>query len=287
MSKKRLLAGVLFMILADILASLMFVWVKLSVSSVNPLLIAEIQFVVCVVLLLPAVAIWRNEFQSLDNILLHLLRGGSGAFSFVLFYKSISYSPIVNCTLLNNTAPIWVPIIARLWLSEKVTRGHWVGILIASAGVAIVLQPKLIGSFLGNMLALMSGVLMSVSFVATRKLTFGGSVLAMLFIYSVVASLVLLPFSLPSVSDLTWTTAPPLLGLGVIMLFLQISIVSAFSRAEASVVTPLTYLTVIFTGTLGWLIWGFVPSLWAVFGTVLVISGGLTVILASHRLATP
>ena len=49
----------------------------------------------------------------------------------------------------------------------------------------------------------------------------------------------------------------------------------AYSYANASVISPISYSGVLFTGLLGWLIWDQVPELSAVIGAVLIISGGI------------
>lgn len=49
----------------------------------------------------------------------------------------------------------------------------------------------------------------------------------------------------------------------------------AYSYAKASVISPISYMGVLFTGLLGWLIWGQVPKESAVIGAILIISGGI------------
>ena len=49
----------------------------------------------------------------------------------------------------------------------------------------------------------------------------------------------------------------------------------AYSYAKATVISPISYSGVLFTGFLGWLIWGQVPERSAIVGSVLIILGGL------------
>jgi drug/metabolite transporter (DMT)-like permease len=49
----------------------------------------------------------------------------------------------------------------------------------------------------------------------------------------------------------------------------------AYAMAPAAAIAPINYLAVVLAGFWGWLIWGQVPDLWSVLGSLLVICGGL------------
>jgi len=49
----------------------------------------------------------------------------------------------------------------------------------------------------------------------------------------------------------------------------------AFTLSSAALVSPMTYLSIVHAGVLGWLIWGYVPSLISVLGMLIVVVCGL------------
>jgi drug/metabolite transporter (DMT)-like permease len=49
----------------------------------------------------------------------------------------------------------------------------------------------------------------------------------------------------------------------------------AFTLSSAAVVSPMTYLSIVHAGILGWLVWGYVPSILSMVGMAIVVACGL------------
>ncbi len=56
-----------------------------------------------------------------------------------------------------------------------------------------------------------------------------------------------------------------------------ICITKALKIADASVVAPFTYTSIVWAGILGWLIWGDVPGRNTAIGIVIIVCSGLAV----------
>ncbi len=82
------------------------------------------------------------------------------------------YTSVANATLLNNTAPIWVALVAWLIFRERLKKFFWVGLALTMSGAIIVLgsdfltQPALNA---GNSLALVSGLFYAAFFLITQR----------------------------------------------------------------------------------------------------------------------
>ena len=73
-----------------------------------------------------------------------------------------------------------------------------------------------------------------------------------------------------------------LLLIGVLYALTQYCIILAYRYADASALSPFNYSVVIFSGILGWLFFGNVPSAGAIVGTVLICAGGIVSIVTGH-----
>jgi len=62
----------------------------------------------------------------------------------------------------------------------------------------------------------------------------------------------------------------------------QLLIILAYRYASATQLSPFNYTVVIFSGILGWVLFGSVPDALAVTGTVLICAGGILSIEAGH-----
>jgi drug/metabolite transporter (DMT)-like permease len=63
----------------------------------------------------------------------------------------------------------------------------------------------------------------------------------------------------------------------------QYVIILAYRFAGAAELSPFNYTVVVFSGLLGWLVFGTVPGLLAIVGTVLICAGGILSIEAGHE----
>ncbi|GMV34792.1 MAG: hypothetical protein DCC59_00740 [Chloroflexi bacterium] len=72
-------------------------------------------------------------------LLFPLLGGMFTAFDFALWNTSVQYTSAANATLLGNTAPLWVALIAFFFLREKIKGVFWLGLALALAGAALVM----------------------------------------------------------------------------------------------------------------------------------------------------
>ena len=59
--------------------------------------------------------------------------------------------------------------------------------------------------------------------------------------------------------------------------------IEAFRLAEAAVVAPFKYTSIVWAVILGFVFWGQLPDRWVVGGSVLVIASGLYIFYREHR----
>jgi drug/metabolite transporter (DMT)-like permease len=105
-------------------------------------------------------------------LLAPLLGGIFSALDQAVWSTSIGLTRVANATLLNNTAPLWVALVAWLIFHERLNRKFWLGLALALIGAFIVLgndivnQPSLSW---GDGLALISGIIYAGYFLAMQR----------------------------------------------------------------------------------------------------------------------
>ena len=96
---------------------------------------------------------------------------GSIAYSstVILFVVSNKLTTAANTILLQYTAPVWVAILSGWLLKEKIHRYDWVSIALTLCGMALFFKDSLhAGGMTGNLLAILSGVGLSLVVVCMR-----------------------------------------------------------------------------------------------------------------------
>lgn len=212
--------------------------------------------------------------------LLHLLRGVAGVSAMYCFFFAIAHLPLAEAMLLKLTAPLFIPLVALMWLREEVAPKVWLGLGIGFAGVVVILEPGLSGVSPVALVGLLGGALAAVAKVTVRRLSRDEPTSRILLYFALVATIVsatplLWAWETPSLPMLGW-----LLTLAACATLGQFLLTTGLSLAPAARMGTFGYFAVIFGAGYGWLIWGELLSPGFFVGSVLVAAAG---VLVSHR----
>lgn len=237
-------------------------------------------FSLVLLLLLPAV-IWRRGRDFKTEVLpLHLMRGVAGASGFLLFFTSVKLIDLVNATVLINTIPILIPVIAWVALGQDVSRGLWAAIAIGFVGLLVVVQPSTsILSQPGTLLALAAAIAGAIEFLTVRRLNQSEPAFTQILYYLTVGWVMAFAFALwhlrmPSLTTWLWMG-----GAAIALLSVQFSLIKAFSYAAPQQVGVFQYSSVAFSAIIGWTFFNETPDMLVAVGIVLICVGGMTAIL--------
>jgi drug/metabolite transporter (DMT)-like permease len=239
--------------------------------------------------------VWMREFpQGLKtaNPLGHVWRGFAGTCAMGMGFAGLGYLPLPEVTALGYAAPLLTVIFAAMFLNEEVRLFRLTAVALGLAGVMIVLSPRLTvmgggaghAEALGAMLVLGGAVFAALAQVFVRKLVAGEKTATIVFYFSVTStllSLVTLPFGwvIPTPMEAATLVAAGLLG-GVG----QILLTSSYRFADASVVAPFDYASMLFALAFGWFFFGELPTLTMLAGAALVVTAGLLIIWRERAL---
>ena len=74
-------------------------------------------------------------------------------------------------------------------------------------------------------------------------------------------------------------------GIGFFGSVSHLCLIRAFSAAPASVVAPFTYSALLWSTSLGYLVFGDLPDRWVMLGAVLIVASGLYIFFREEALA--
>ncbi len=116
-----------------------------------------------------------------------------------VWHVAIRLTSIANATLLANAAPIFVALVACLWLGERLRWTFAVGLLIALGGAALVMRASFAISsqhFRGDLLGVATALFYAGYQLSVKQLRVTHATGAIMFWSSLVSAVVLLPVSL-------------------------------------------------------------------------------------------
>lgn len=223
----------------------------------------------------------------------HFWRGLVGTTAMGFGFASLGFLPLPEVTAIGYAAPLLVVIFAAMFLGEEVRAFRLGAVALGMVGVLIILAPRLTvlqadvvsrTAALGVMMVLISALFAALAQIHVRKLVQTEQTSAIVFFFSVTAaalSLLTLPFGW------VWPTpveAGLLVTAGILGGFGQIFLTQAYRFADASVVAPFDYASMLFAVLIGYFVFDEVPTGQTLLGGGIVILAGVAIILREHAL---
>jgi drug/metabolite transporter (DMT)-like permease len=207
-----------------------------------------------------------------DDFRGHLARGLAGVSAVACYFFAIARLRLADAVLLNQSMPLFIPLVERAWLGERIPTRLWGVLGLGFAGLLLILRPGTGVFEPAALVGLASAVLASIAQVGIRRLTRTEPVTRIVFYFGLVASVVSLPPAAwwwKSPSPATWAV---LLLMGVFATVGQLTLTRAYVHAPAARVGPFLYAGPVFAGLLDWLIWDRLPDRLFVLGAVIVVA---------------
>ncbi|RBP91737.1 EamA domain-containing membrane protein RarD [Rhodobacter sp. 140A] len=219
----------------------------------------------------------------------HVWRGVIGTTAMGLGFAALAFLPLPEATAIGYATPILVVVFAALFLGEQVRIVRISAVALGLAGVLVVLWPQFGGAgggaeTLGAGLALAGAACAALAQIQIRRLVGSERTSAIVFWFSFTAtalSLLTLPFGWVMPSP---TEAALLIGAGLLGGVAQILMTSAYRFADASVIAPFDYASMLFALGIGYAVFAEIPSASTLAGSALVIVAGVLIIWREHQL---
>jgi len=148
----------------------------IKLVSWNPMAIAGARSLIAGLVLL-AYLFLRQGGPRIRNWPLQLAGGAAYAGTMLCYVASVKLTTAANAILLQYTSPVFTAILGWLILRERVSWVDWVSMAGVMVGMVIFFLEKLtFAGTWGNVLAITSGILFSLTFVLVRKQREGSAV---------------------------------------------------------------------------------------------------------------
>jgi len=285
--EQNLRLGIIFGLSSAFIFALMSQLVKILGPDVPVSMLLFFRFLISLIVLIPFL-IRDKTFKF--NIIppypkMYLIRILCPMIALAIIFYSINRFEIVNVLLLQNSAPLFVPILA--WLITGANTPHKVklGLIIGFIGVAITLNPTSnIFEDIYSMLPLFAGLMIALAIIYVRLIGKVNTPNQMFFYYFYITTVIsgifaVIQWKTPSTME-QWLL---ILAIGISGLFYQVLATYSYLKAPVRLMSPLVFMQTVFGGMLDWIIWNNIPGISTIVGAVLVITGGvITVYFGMH-----
>lgn len=226
-----------------------------------------------------------------DNPIGHVKRAISGMTAMGLWFAALQRLTFPEATAIVYAAPLIMVVLAATILGEKVRIYRWSAVMVGFLGVFVILTPQIRQGFnvtesaasLGAALALGAACCMAITSVFVRQLArteSTGTIVLYFLVAGAGMTLVTVPtWVMPSFEDLAL-----LVAIGVFGGIGQLMLTQAFQSAEASLIAPFEYTSMIWVVLIGYTVFGEIPAIEVLLGASIVICSGIFVIYRERQL---
>ncbi len=251
MTGQRPIRGILWMLLTGLLFVGVSATVKYSAQDLPAAQAAFLRYLFGLVFLLPM--IWQLRTLRLPRQAWHLfaLRGVVHTVAVAMWFFAMTRIPLAEIAAMNFLAPIYVTILATLFLGERFVPARGFAIAAAFAGTLMILRPGFRELGDGHLAMLLTALAFAASFVIAKRVADLASPAAIVAILSLTVTLGLTPFAWavwvpPSLAQVFWLTVTAALATAG-----HYTMALAFREAPITATQPVTFLQLVWATLLG------------------------------------
>lgn len=267
--------GAIWIVASCLVLSLMQAVVKLLGARLDTFQIAFFRCLFGLVVILPFMLRAGPAVFKTRRPLEHLSRGLLGATAMVSGFYAITHMPLADATAISFAKPLFLIVLAVLFLGETVRWRRWTATAVGFLGVLIMVRPGQSEVGFATMVALFGTLCVALVVVLVKKLSQTESPLTIVFSFGVVSTAAMLVPAILVWQQPTWTELLLLVSVGALGSAGQTMAVKGFHVGEATAVMPFDYSRLIIAGLLGYLFFADVPGWHTLLGASLIVASTL------------
>lgn len=247
--------------------------------------IMMLRALMAVVLLTPIVALNGGFAGRFGNIRLHLIRNFIHYGAQYAWFSALALIAMGQVVAIEFTTPIWIAILAALFLGERLTGAKIIAIMLGIAGILFIVKPGVVPLETGHIVALLAALGFAASIALTKFITRTDSPLTVIFFMFAIQCVIgavpaWLVWQWPEPGNWIWV-----LAVGVTGTLSHFCLTKSISLADATLVVPLDFLRVPLTALAGYWLFSEGFDAYAVAGAILILGANAINLFAAKRRA--
>lgn len=245
--------------------------------------VMQFRSVIATLALLPIVIHQGNVAARFGQFKLHAARNVVHFGGQYLWFTALLMIPLAEVIAIEFTMPLWIAILAALFLGERIHGFKIAALAIGFAGILMIVKPGHEVNW-GHPVALGAALLFSGSVTLTKLITRKDTALTVIFMmFAIQSALGAVPAWLawvpPERGHILWIAVVAVSGTGS-----HYCLSRAISLADATVVMPMDFLRLPLTALVAWLVYHEANDAWSILGALLILAANTLNLAKARRL---
>jgi drug/metabolite transporter (DMT)-like permease len=253
-----------------------FILVTALVKYMGPRLPAAeaafLRYAMGLIFLLPALGAMKAAKLDRRQWTLFSLRGFFHAMGVILWFYAMTRIPIAEVTAMNYLAPIYVTVLAAVFLGEKLALRRIIAVIMGLLGAVIILRPGFREVSGGHLAMLLAAVVFAGSYILAKVLADEVKPSVVVAMLSIFVTIGLAPFALPVWITPTAHELAILLAVAFCATAGHYTMTLAYAAAPLTVTQPVTFLQLVWATLLGVVAFAEPVDIWVVLGGAIILS---------------
>ncbi len=258
------------MIVSTLFFACMAVMIRLASKDLHAFEIAFFRNFFGFVFTLPLFLRHGPSILKTDRMHLYVGRCLIGIVSMLAGFWAIVHLPLAKAVTISYSTPLFVTILATLFLGEVVRARRWTAVALGFIGVLVIMQPGSTTFDANSMIALLAAVMSAVVAISIKILSRTEKPDTIV-IYT---TMLWIPMSLvPALFVWQWPVGTIwlwIIGAGFFGTLGHMCWTRALKRADASLLTPISFVQVPLVAFFGWWLFDEALTIWLVIGASII-----------------
>jgi drug/metabolite transporter (DMT)-like permease len=216
---------------------------------------------------------------------LHAFRAISGALAIIALFYGLRELPLADVVSLTFGGPIFVTIASIFFLSEKVGIKRWSAVFLGFIGMVLIVQPAFIELNYYYISPIIFCIFFACVAISVRSLSKTEANYTIAFYFTFLCMII----GLCSMFFVDWIVPTKIdflifVVMGLCGSIANLLLTQSYRLSEASLVTPIKYLSLVFAILFGFFIWNEVPKALTLVGAALVVLSSLIIFVRESQL---
>ncbi len=215
-----------------------------------------------------------------------MIRSLLDASATLVYLTALFHLPLANATAINMATPLFIALLAVLWMGERIGPARWFAIALGFVGVLLIVQPKAAGFNGYALLCLFGTLLHALRDLFTRKIK--SDMPSILITIGTAVSVTFFAGTISIFQGWKTATVTHVALLACASIFLSggyFLLISAMRSGEISFVAPFRYTGLLVALVIGFAVWGETPNALAWGGIGLLAGAGLYMLQSERNRA--
>jgi drug/metabolite transporter (DMT)-like permease len=267
----RPVVGVMWMLATGLCFVMVTALVKHVGSRIPPAESAFLRYLLGLVFFVPMLKPLLATRLDRRAWVLFSARGAAHAAGVMLWFYAIAQIPMAEVTALNYLTPVYVTLGAVLLFGERLAVRRILAIAAALVGAFVILRPGVRTVDPGHLAMLATALMFAASYLIAGRMAGLVKPVVVVAMLSITVTIGLAPFALvnwvaPTLVELGWLFA--VAGFATLGHY---TMTRAFAAAPMTVTQPVTFLQLVWSVLVGWLVFAEPVDIWVIVGGGLIL----------------